>query len=135
MQTLTRDELSQLIVGGINMVEGKAENGEMVVTYEVLGTSETFIQVVKDDKSHESYQVDPALEEELKVELGKNAKVSALKAKLEAEKLKPTVDFQQIREDKIQAEIAALEAIIIEEVKEEPALDGFLQPGDAEFRD
>jgi hypothetical protein len=117
------------------MVEGKAENGEMVVTYEVLGTSETFIQVVKDDKSHESYQVDPALEEELKVELGKNAKVSALKAKLEAEKLKPTVDFQQIREDKIQAEIAALEAIIIEEVKEEPALDGFLQPGDAEFRD
>jgi hypothetical protein len=116
MQTLTRDELSQLIVGGINMTEGASENGDAVVTYEVLGTNETFVQVVKDSKDHESYQIDPILEEELKVELGNDAKISDLKAKLEAEKLKPIVDFKQIREDKIQAEIAAAKAVQIEDV-------------------
>jgi len=117
MQTLTRDEISQLIVGGINLTEGKSENGEAIVTYEVLETGETFVQVVKEDKNHESYQVEPALIEELKGELGKNAKVSALKAKLEAEKLKPQVDYKQIWKAKVQAERAAAEAARVEAEK------------------
>lgn len=117
MQTLTRDEISQLIVGGINLTEGKSEGGEAIVTYEVLETGETFVQVVKEDKNHESYQAEPALIEELKGELGKNAKVSDLKAKLEAKKLKPPVDYKQIREAKVQAEIAAAEAARVEAEK------------------
>lgn len=117
MQTLTRDEISQLIVGGINLTEGKSENGEAIVTYEVLETGETFVQVVKDNKNHESYQVEPALEEELKAELGKNTKLADLKAKLEAEKLKPPVDYKQIREAKVQAELAAAEAARVEAEK------------------
>jgi hypothetical protein len=145
MQTLTRSELSQLITGGIEMTEGPIQDGKRIVTYKVLDTGETFVQVVKE---HECYQVEPALAEELKADLENSVSVASLEAKLEAEKLKPSVDFKQLREDKIQAEIAAAEAarieaekadiedaIIIEEVKEEPALDGFVEPGDAEFKE
>ena len=117
MQTLTRDEISQRMVGGINLTEGKSENGEAIVTYEVLETGETFVQVVKEDKNHESYQVEPALIEELKVELSKNTKLADLKARLEAEKLKPPVDYKQIWKAKVQAELAAAEAARVEAEK------------------
>jgi hypothetical protein len=113
MQTLTRSELSQLLVGGIEMVEGPIEDGKRIVTYKNLETGDTFVQVVKE---HECYQVEPAFAEELKADLEAGLSVSDLEAKLEVEKLKPFVaDWKGIRETKKQKEILALKAMAIED--------------------
>lgn len=99
------------------MVEGVAENGEQIVTYEVLGTSETFVQVVKDDKNHESYEIDHKLEKQLARDLKKNTKLADLKIKLDAEKLKPIEDYRAKRAARIEAKIREREAAQIEAEK------------------
>jgi hypothetical protein len=133
MQTLTREELSLLLQGGIEVEEPTDFTAGAAITYK-LG-DKSFVQVSKGGGEFESYRTTRPLLEEVKAEIKKGGK-KKIADKIAAEKLKPVEPFI---EDVIEAqekaakeaEIAKLQEAaietegreIVEEVKEDGASD------------
>lgn len=94
MKTLTREEISELLVGSVEFEEPSDLSKETAIVY-TMADGRTYAQLVKPDGKHEQYRVTEEVAEAIKAKEKDFSKLTEIKSLIKAEKLKPKVEFPE----------------------------------------